>query len=275
MDLKATQWFVDSGVAVITLSRPARHNAWTGRMHTELRHLLQVAEDDPSIRVLVITGDAEGQAFCPGADSQALKGHVERGGYDPGTPSDLASPGYGVREEFDADFAYFLGMETVTIAALNGAAAGVGLALACWCDLRLMAAGTKLTAAHGKLNLPAEYGLAWLLPRLIGHGRASEILLTSRVVLAEEALNLGLVNSVHPADQVFDAALAMARQLVSDVSPGSLRATKRQLAEAMLSDPASAVVDAQTRLDAMATEADYGEAIAAFVEKRPPRWTDS
>ena len=155
LELKTTRWELDEhseGVAVLTLSRPERHNAWTGRMHTEIRHLLQRAEEDPEIRVVVVTGDPDGGTFCPGADTLALAGHVARGGYDAGTPEDLATPGYGVRPEFDADFAFFLGLETVVVAAVNGAAAGVGLVLACWCDLRIVADDAKLTTAHGPLN---------------------------------------------------------------------------------------------------------------------------
>jgi hypothetical protein len=133
----------------------------------------------------VVTG--AGRGFCAGADTRALEGHVERGGYDAGTPPDLARPGYGVRPEFDADFAYHFGMAKPVIAAVNGPAAGVGFALACYCDLRFAAAGAKLTTSHGRLGLPAEYGLSWLLPRLIGLTRAADLLLSSRVVLAEEA----------------------------------------------------------------------------------------
>lgn len=273
MDLKTTRWESEDGVATLTLSRPRRHNAWTGRMHTELRHLLQRAESDRTVRVVVITGDPEGGAFCPGADSQALEGHVARGGYDAGTPDDIANPGYGIRQEFDADFAFFLGLETVTIAAMNGAAAGAGLALACWCDLRLVAADAKLTAAHGRLNLPAEYGLSWLLPRIVGHGRASDLLLSSRVFTGEEAHAMGLAVAALPAEQVLGEALAYARRLVSEISPDALRATKRQLAvDTVRHDPGESVRDAQQRLDVMTTEPDYREAVAAFTERRPPRW---
>lgn len=275
MELRTTRFeHIDRGIGLLTLSRPERHNAWTGRMHTEIRHLLQTAEDDPAIRVVVITGDRSGSAFCPGADSRALEGHVDRGGYDAGTPSDIATPGFGVRDEFDADFAFFLGLETVTIAAMNGAAAGAGLVLACWCDLRFAAAGAKLTAAHGRLNLPAEYGLSWLLPRLVGHGRASDLLLSSRVILAEEAERMGLVNAVFDADDVLPHALDYARRLVADVSPHALRATKRQLGvDTIRNHPAESVRDAQARLDAMTTEDDYREAIRAFLARRPANWT--
>jgi enoyl-CoA hydratase/carnithine racemase len=276
MDLLTTRWSEHDGVATLTLSRPASHNAWTGRMHTELRHLLESAESDRSVRAIVITGDPDGRTFCPGADTKALQGHVERGGYDAGTPDDLANPGFGVRDQFDADFAFFLGLETITIAAVNGAAAGVGFALACWCDIRFVADDAKLTTAHGKLNLPAEYGLSWILPRLIGRGRASDLLLSSRVVLGGEAAELGLANQALPADDVAAAAHRYARQLVTEVSPHSLRATKRQLAVDAVSDnPATSVRDAQSRLEQMMTEDDYREATAAFVDRRPSTWRDS
>ncbi len=275
MELKTTRFDrVAPGVALLTLSRPERHNAWTGRMHTEIRHLLQTAEDDPTIRVVVLTGDPAGSTFCPGADSQALEGHVERGGYDAGTPDDIATPGFGVREEFDADFAFFLGLETVTIAAMNGAAAGAGLVLACWCDLRFAAPGAKFTAAHGPLNLPAEYGLSWLLPRLIGHGHASDLLLSSRVIVTEEAERMGLVNAVVDADDLVGHALDYAQRLVADVSPHALRATKRQLGvDTVRNHPAESIRDAQARLDAMTIEDDYREAIRAFLARRPADWT--
>ena len=276
MELKTTRWTLgegaDAGIATITLSRPDRRNSWTGRMHTELRHLLQTAEDDPAIRVVVITGDPDGRTFCPGADSKALETHVERGGYDAGTPADITTPGYGVAPAFDADFAFFFGLDIVTIAAVNGAAAGVGLALACWCDLRVATSGATWTTAHGKLNLPAEYGLSWLLPRLIGHGRAADLLLSSRRFTSDEADRMGLVTRLVD-DDCHGAALDLARSLVADVSPHSLRATKRQLVvDSTHDDPGRSVRDAQARLDQMSTEDDYREAIAAFVEKRTPRW---
>ena len=140
-----------------------------------------------------------GRGFCAGADTRALEGHVERGGYDPGTGPGLDRPGYGVRPEFDAEFAYHFGIPKPILAAVNGPAAGVGFALACYCDLRFAAAGAKLTTAHGRLGLPAEFGLSWLLPRLVGLTRAADLLLSSRVVLAEEAAEMGLVNKVTPA----------------------------------------------------------------------------
>lgn len=273
MELKSTQWRVDASVATITLSRPAAHNAWTGRMHTELRHLLDTAERDPGIRIVIITGDPEGATFCPGGDAAALAGHAARGAYDPGTSDDLANPGYGVQPEYDADFAYFLGLDTMTIAAVNGAAAGVGLALACWCDVRIVAETAKLTSAHGRLGLPAEYGLSWILPRLIGHARASEILLSSRIVLGHEAAEIGLAQRAVPADEVLDTARTYADEIVRTISPASLRATRQQLSyDATHDNPAASVHDAQARLERMMGEADFREGAAALNERRPPNW---
>ena len=197
MEHKLIRYEVHEAIATLTLDRPERLNSWTGRMHAEYRDRLDEAEGDPEVRAIMITG--AGRGFCAGADTRALESHVERGGYDPGTPIDLAQPGYGVRDEFDADFAFQFGISKPIIAALNGPAAGVGLVIACYADLRFGVPGAKLTTSHGRLNLPAEYGLSWLLPRLIGLTRATELLLSSRVFMTEEAFEIGLLNGLFPS----------------------------------------------------------------------------
>ncbi len=271
-DLRVTRYGVADAVATVTLVRPERLNAWTGRMHTEYRALLARAAADPDVRVIVVTG--AGRGFCAGADTRALEGHVERGGYDAGTPPDLARPGYGVRPEFDADFAYHFGIPKPVIAAVNGPAAGVGFALACYCDLRFAAAGAKLTTSHGRLGLPAEYGLSWLLPRLIGLTRAADLLLSSRVVLAEEAAAIGLVNRVVEPGALMDATYDYARILATEVSPASLAATKVQIYLDLHRDAATAVHDAADRLETMMTGADFREGVAALSQRRPPSFAD-
>lgn len=270
MELKATELRVEDGIGVITLARPERLNAWTGRMHTEYRHCLAELDADAAVRVIVVTG--KGRGFCVGGDAEALAGHAKKGGYDPGTPETLARPGYGTDRHFDASFAYHFGLHKPVLAAMNGPAAGVGLALACFADLRFAAAGARFTTAHGKLNLPAEYGLSWLLPRMIGLTRANELLLSSRVFTAEEALSLGLVNEVHAPEVVLDATLTYARQLIQTVSPGSLQQTRWQIYRDLHRDVATSVVDSEALLNAMMREPDYAEGVAAFLEKRPPRW---
>jgi enoyl-CoA hydratase/carnithine racemase len=271
-ELKVTRYDVRDRVATVTLHRPERLNAWTGRMHAEYRSLLDRAAADPAVRVIVVTGS--GRGFCAGADSRALEGHVERGAYDAGLGEDVAMPGYGVRPEFDADFAYQFGIPKPIIAAVNGPAAGVGLVLACYCDLRFAARGAKLTTSHGRLGLPAEYGLSWLLPRLIGVTRAADILLSSRVVLAEEAEQLGLVNRVLAPEELLAHTYAYADALAHEIAPSSLAATKVQLYRDLHLDAASSVQYAGLRMAEMMKGADFAEGVAALTEKRPPNFPD-
>ena len=270
MDLKNTEYEVADGIATIWLNRPHRMNAWTGRLHTEYRHLLARADDDRAVRAIVVTG--RGRGFCVGGDAEALEGHSKRGGYDPGTADDIANPGYGVAREFDAAFAYHFGLAKPCIAAINGLAAGVGLALAAFADLRFAVPGAKLTTAHGKLNLPAEYGLSWMLPRIMGLGRANELLLSSRVFTTDEALELGFVNRLFEADDLVEQTQAYARDLVASVAPNSLRQTRWQIYRDLHRDVASAVNESEALLDRMMTEDDYREGVAAFLGKRPPDW---
>ena len=270
MELKNTEYELNDGIATIALNRPHRANAWTGRVHTEYRYLLNQADQDPRVGAIVVTG--RGKAFCVGGDSEALEGHSKRGGYDPGTGPDLAQPGYGVSDNFDAAFAYHFGLTKPVIAAVNGPAAGVGLALACFADIRFAIPGIKFTTAHGKLNLPAEYGLSWMLPRIMGLGRANDILLTSRVFLSDEALTLGFVNQLFEPAELLEKTHAYARNLIDSVSPNSLRQTRWQIYRDLHRDVAASVQESEVLLNDMMREADYREGVRAFVEKRPPVW---
>ncbi len=265
---KVVRYEVADRVATITLSRPERLNAWTGRMHTEYRQAVLLAESDPEVRVLVVTG--AGRGFCAGADSAALDGHVAKGGYDDGIREALAEPGYGVREEYDHHFAFHYGLRLPVIAAINGPAAGVGLVLACYADLRFAAEGAKLTAVHGRLGLPAEYGLSWGLPRLIGLSRAADLLISSRVVLAEEAAEMGLVNRVLPTADLLPAVYDYARVLAHEVSPASILATKRQLYADLHGDVGTSVEVAGHLLEEHMRGEDYKEGVRALLDKRPP-----
>ena len=273
MDLKATRYDLTDGVAVVTLARPKRRNAWTGRMHTEYRWILREADADPAVRVIVVTGDPEGQAFCAGADLQALEGHSAKGQYDPGTPDDIAEPGYGVDPAFDAAFAYHFGVGKPIIAAINGAAAGVGLVLSAFADLRFSAPGVKVTAAHGRFNFPAEFGLSWVLPRIVGLTHANDILLSSRVFTAEEAMAMGFLNRIVPVERLMGEVMAYARNIAVSVAPGSARETKRQIYRDLHRDAANSVRAAEALLVEMSRAPDYKEGVKAWMEKRPAAWT--
>ena len=270
MELKNTEYEIEAGVATIALNRPHRMNAWTGRLHTEYRYLLDQANSDNSVQAILVTG--RGRGFCVGGDSQALEGHSERGAYDAGTKPDIAKPGYGVSEEFDASFAYHFGLSKPVIAAINGPAAGVGLALACFADIRFAVPGVKFTTAHGKLNLPAEYGLSWMLPKIVGLGRANDLLLTSRVFTSDEAYQLGFVNQLVDAEELMPRSLEYAHNLIRTVSPNSLRQTRWQIYRDLHRDVATSVNESEALLNTMMGEADYKEGVRAFVEKRAPNW---
>jgi len=270
VELHATKYSVNEQIATITLARPHRLNAWTGRMHTEYRWALAQAEDDPQVRVIVVTG--EGRAFCAGADSAALEGHAAAGSYDSGVRERLARPGWGVRPEFDHPYAFHFGLTKPVIAAINGPVAGIGLVLVCFCDMRFAAAGAKFTTAHGKLNLPAEAGLSWLLPRIVGLGRANELLYTSRPFYAEEAERIGLVNTVCEPGQLLSYTYEFARNLLTTVSPRSLQETKRQVYTDLHRDVGSAVRDADRLVLDMVTEPAFTEGVRALVERRTPNW---
>jgi len=241
-------------------------------MHTEYCWVLQQAEDDPDVKVIVVTGDPAGEAFCVGADSQALAGHLAEGEYVSGTDDDIPTPGFGVDPTFDADFAWHFGLAKPVVAAINGAAAGIGLVVACFADLRFAAAGSKLTTAYGKLGLPAEYGLSWLLPRMIGLGRANDLLLTSRVVLAEEARDLGLVNEVVSPDELLPRVHGWIEEFLGPVARSSLTAAKRQVYTDLHRDAASAIDEATRLLDVHTAGPDYAEGVAALTQRRPPNF---
>ncbi len=290
MVLRATTYAVTGRTALITLSRPKRGNAWTGRMHAEYKRCIATAERDPEVRAIVVTG--AGSAFCVGGDSDALDGHAERGSYDDGLAAakerspaaDAASDetsdaapesddaGFGLHPEFDHQFSYHFGLSKPVIAAINGPAAGVGLALACYADLRFAVSGAKLTTAHGKLNLPPEFGLSWLLPRHIGLTRAMDVLMTSRVFLTDEAHQFGLINQLHPAEELVPATLEYAEALAASVSAGSLRATRQQVYIDQHRGVGASVDESLELLTEMMGDADYRKGVAALRAKQPPNF---
>ena len=275
LERKVTQYEVlgDDGVAVVTLNRPDRLNAWTDRMEFEYRDALASADADPDVRVVVVTG--AGRGFCAGADFDALGGIRETGRYPrrpDGERQPMPRPGAGVRADFEHGFSYPYGLSKPLIAAVNGAAAGVGFVVMCFADIRFAASGAKLTTSFGRLGLPAEHGVSWVLPRLVGVARAADLLFSSRVVLAEEAAEMGLVNRVFAVDELLPETLAYARRMAAEISPWSLRAMKRQLyADALGSLDSSALAAAGLMKESFAS-ADFKEGVAALTEKRAPNF---
>lgn len=274
MELKVTRCEVrEDGVATVWLDRPGRGNSWTNRMNTEYRYLMAKLDADPAVRAVVVTGS--GRQFCVGADTKALGFYTETDQEYLSTVNlaENAKPGHGIRPEFDHDMVWHWGLRVPVIAAINGACAGIAVAIAGFCDLRYAAAGVKFTTSTPRLGLPAEYGLAWLLPRMVGITHAADILFTGRVLLAEEMKQIGFLNDVVPADEVLDRAYQVASYIAHDVSPASATIAKRQLYAELLRNDVGAAVDSSKELIGQYMQRpDFAEGVRALAERRPPRF---
>jgi enoyl-CoA hydratase/carnithine racemase len=249
-------------VALVTLDRPGRLNAMTVTMFGELEAVARALGDDRGIRVVILTG--AGDAFCAGYDLD-----------DAADLSSLSPLGMLDRQELAARaLSAVRGIPVPVIAAVNGAAAGGGMALSLMADIRLGSPSAKFNAAFVRIGLSAgDLGSSWLLPRLIGPAQAAEIAYTGRSVDAEEAERLGLLNQVTGADDLLDQALAMARQICAN-SPGGVRLSKRALQANMEISSFAAALELENRGQALLTRcADMPEALAAFREKRAPNFT--
>ena len=243
-------------------------------MHAEYRWCCATAEADPSVRVIVVHGDPEGNAFCVGADTKALEGHVERGAYSDGLPDKVADPGINPNPLLHADFAWQLALRVPIVAAINGACAGVGLALAAFADLRFVADDATLTTAAPRLGLPAECGLSWILPRVMHRMVATDLLLSGRRFSGSEAVGAGFAISGGDRTQTVERAGAWARNLVEFASPSSVIMTKTQLSNDLVhNDLASSVREADLLLAEAMKSADYREGVAALSQRRGPRWS--
>jgi enoyl-CoA hydratase/carnithine racemase len=268
----AVLYDVKDRVATVTLNRPDRLNAFDGDMETGLRQAMASAARDPAVRVIVLTG--AGRGFCAGADMERLAGAAGSGGNtiprEAPPPLDLGAP---TRADFQHRYSYFPAIPKPVIGAVNGPAAGLGLVFACYCDMRFAGSEAIFTTAFARRGLIAEYGLAWLLPRLVGPGHAADLLFSGRRVTAQEAERIGLVNRTLPQAEFAAGVRAYAAELASAVSPRSLRVMKRQMWEAMLGGLGAAVELANEEMRGSFVSEDFREGVAHFVEKRPARFT--
>jgi enoyl-CoA hydratase/carnithine racemase len=245
------------GIATVLLNRPDRLNAWTPVMERELRAVMSSAEADPSVRVIILTG--AGRGFCAGLDKDLLREHARHGRPRVATPG--GQPGR---------FTYLISIGKPVIAAINGAVAGSGLALALSCDLRFASTDAVFTTSFARRGLTAEHGLSWLLPRLVGVGNALDLLLSARRIDATEALRMGLVNRTTPPSRLIDEVTAYARRLVAECSPRSLRVIKRQVWAAAAQSLAGALREADREMAESLRSDDFQEGIAHLLEHRPP-----
>jgi enoyl-CoA hydratase/carnithine racemase len=258
---------VKDRIATITLHRPEQLNAWTDVMSQEVWEATHAADADENVRVIVLTGS--GRAFCAGGDVTGFKSENPRQLIDK-----LPRPyDFSRRPDFQSRATYFPSLSKPVIGMLNGATAGLGLIHALFCDLRFASEEAVITTAFSRIGLASEYGMAWILDRVVGHSNAFDLLLSARKVKGQEALRLGLVNNIYPQGQLAEATYAYARDLADSVSPRSLRVMKQQLWNLPFQTLHEAVMtDSEAMLAANACE-DFKEGKRAFMEKRKPNFT--
>ena len=247
---------ISDPVAIITLNRPERMNAMTNRMFVEFRDAVDAAAADERVVGIVVTG--MGRAFSAGLDTDALTAIAEAGSADSGA----SSTGRG------GLFSYLTEVPKPVIAAVNGVTAGGGYVLATMCDIRIGSPDARFTTVFSKRGLVAEHGVTWTTPRLVGVGRALDLLWTSRMVEAEEAYRIGLLEYL--TEDPVTMAVDYVRQLAATVSPTAMADTKRMVWDHAGMDIDSSLEDVVDVVGAQFGRPDIGEGVNSFLEKRPP-----
>jgi len=263
---------VDDPVATITLNRPESLNAWTDRMGLEVRHAVSLAERDPRVVGIVLTG--AGRGFCAGADMRrlsAVSAGERRAEPLPGEDlvSDPGDPAFGA-DLHDGTHTYFMSVPKPVIAAINGPVAGMAVPIVLACDVRFMAEDAVLLTAFAQRGLIAEWGISWLLPRLTGTAVALDLLFSSRKITGSEAASLGVVNAARPAGEVLAHAQQYVRDLAATSSPASMAIMKRQVYQQMHAGMLNAEREARELMLASFGRPDFAEGVRSFVERRPP-----
>jgi enoyl-CoA hydratase/carnithine racemase len=245
------------GVALLTLNRPERLNAWNGEIAARYFELLDECADNDHVKVIVVTG--AGRGFCAGADMDALQSIGNAAG---SSGSDAAGGGPAQYRTTQ--------IPKPVIAAVNGACAGIGMVQALMCDIRFAAEGAKFTTAFARRGLIAEYGMSWVLPRLVGTARALDLLMSGRVFLAEEAARMGVVNEVLPPDRLVQHSIDYAEDMATNASPTSMAVMKRQVWNDWGKPLVEAHDDAIELMKASLRRPDFKEGVASYLQKRPP-----
>lgn len=268
---------VADGVATVTLNRPKQLNAWTAQMGLELRHALETLSVDDAARVIVLTG--AGRGFCAGADMQRVSANLNNSSSgsaatQPNAPVQQTPQAMeAAREDFKTQYSYFPSVPKPIIAAINGPAAGLGLVLALYCDIRFAAKETVLTTSFSRRGLIAEHGISWTLPRLVGMGNALDLLISARRLSADDALRMGLVNAVFPGEEFSARVMDYARDVAKFVSPRSAAVIKRQIYSSMFEPLLDSIETSKVEMESSFESEDFREGVAHFVEKRAPAFT--
>lgn len=261
---------VNDPVATITLNRPSALNAWTSWMGAEVKHAVARAEDDPAVVAIVITG--AGRGFCAGADMKNLDA-LSQGGAIESMPDELsdADPGdASMGEDFRGAYTWMLSVRKPIVCAINGPVAGMAVPIALCCDLRFASDRAVITTAFSKRGLIGEWGISWLLPRLVGPAHALDLMFSSRRVDAEEACRIGLVNRVIPHDELMEKTREYCEELAANCSPASMMIMKRQVYQQLTESLGPSEKEAVQLMVESFKRPDFREGVRSFLEKRPP-----
>ncbi|MET0825226.1 MAG: enoyl-CoA hydratase-related protein [Acidimicrobiales bacterium] len=260
---------VHDPVATVTLNRPEARNAWTPTMEMELRDALTKAVDDPAVVGIVLTG--AGRGFCAGIDLRLLEAY-SAGDRDVLVADHVGLPGEEWSDDLRGPYTFLLSVPKPVIAAINGPVAGMALAIILACDLRFIAEGARLSTTFAERGLVAEYGLGWLLPKLVGPAVAMDLMLSARTVTGPEAVELGLANRAVPGDELLDTARAYVADLAARCSPASMATMKRQVYTHLHAGLGAAEQESRRFMLESFERPDAAEGVRSFLKKRPPRF---
>jgi len=255
MNHEVVLYDVNDGVATLTLNRPDRLNAWTDEMEARYFDLLDQADDDPHVRVIVVTG--AGRGFCAGMDASVLAERAQN---------------QRERAPRVRPMTYALNVRKLLIAAINGGCAGLGFLQVLCCDVRFAASSAKLATAFTRRGLPPEYASAWLLSRVVGFGHASDLMLSGRAITGSEAAAIGLVNRAVEPDELMTRTYEYARDVAENCSPRAIAYAKADMQADWSRTFAQAESNAVRVYDRPEHAADFAEGVMSFVERRPPNF---
>ena len=265
---------VDDPVATITLNRPEAMNAWTNRMDHEIRDAVAKASADPAVVGIIITG--AGRAFCAGADMKLLS-NISSGNEssnDAGAAVAEGEAAAGSNDDFDGRFPFLMTTPKPIIAAINGAVAGMAFPFSLCCDLRVGTEKSLFLTAFAQRGLIAEWGLGWLLPKLVGPSVALDLLMSSRRVNGAEAKDLGLLNHlVDDPDELLNWCRNYITELAEKCSPTSIAIMKQQVYSHLHVGMGVAEAEAAQLMVESFGRPDFAEGVQSFIEKRSPSFS--
>ena len=267
------QYVVDGPVATITMNRPDQLNALTDLTQAEVRHALDQSETNSNVIGTVLTG--AGRGFCAGVDMNALGSMSDAGERTTANFEHLqAQPGNPDGDpNYNGSPTYFLGLRKPLIAAINGAAAGLGFSYATFCDMRFMDRTAKLVTSFGPRGLIAEHGTSWMLPRIVGPANALDMYWSSRRIDGEEAFRMGYANRLCESGTCCSEAQQFLRDIAKTSAPASIMMMKRQVYKHLNRELGEAMTESSRWMDESLARDDFKEGVASFVERRAPNFS--